>query len=102
MPAPPIACSLSADGLSGRLARFDALAARALLERTATRTGLRVRLRDTPEIERGIRELIAAESACCPFLEFELRREDRDLVLEIMGPDEARPMIDVFFARAAA
>ncbi|MDA0164216.1 hypothetical protein OM076_28355 [Solirubrobacter ginsenosidimutans] len=94
----PIACSLSPDGMSARLALIEALAADGLLERTATESGLRVRLRDTPEIERRTRELIAAESACCGFLDFDLRRDDTALILDISGPPDARPVVDLLFA----
>jgi hypothetical protein len=98
MPDLPIACTLSPDGMTARLELIDALGADGLLERARTDSGLRVRLRDTPEIERRTRELVAAESACCAFLELELRREEGGLVLEIAGPDDARPVIDMFFA----
>ena len=97
----PIACTLTPDGLTARLALIDALAADGLLDRTATDAGLRVRLRDTPEIERRTRELVAAESKCCAFLDFALAREDGDLVLDIAGPADARPVIDMFFAPEA-
>ena len=94
----PIACTLSPDGLASRLALIDALASDGLLERTPTDAGLRVRLRDTPEIERRARELVAAESRCCAFLDFELTREGRELVLDIAGPEDARPVIELLFA----
>jgi hypothetical protein len=98
----PIACTLTPDGMTARLALIDALAADGLLDRTATETGLRVRLRDTPEIEQRARELVAAESQCCPFLDFELARDDGDLLLNIAGPADARPVIDLFFVPEAA
>ncbi len=102
MPEPPIACTLSPDGMTARLALIDALAADGLLDRTPTASGLRVRLRDSPDIERRTRELIAAESACCAFLDFTLGREDGDLVLDITGPPNTRPVIEMFFAANAA
>jgi hypothetical protein len=102
MPDLPIACTLTPDGMTARLALIDALAADGLLARTRTETGLRVRLRDTPEIEQRTRELVAAESKCCAFLDFELARDRGDLVLDIAGPDDARPVIDMFFAPEAA
>ena|ERR1700754_2367778 len=95
---PPIACTLSPDGMTARLALIDALAADGLLDRTATDAGMRVLLRDTPDIERRIRELVAAESACCAFLDFRFGRDGGDLVLDISGPAAARPVIDLFFA----
>src|SRR3954468_4045651 len=101
MPEPPIACTLSPAGMTDRLALIDALAADGLLERTPTASGMRLRLRDTPDIEQRTRELVAAESACCAFLDFDVRHDDGDLILEISGPGEARPVIDLFFAPSA-
>jgi hypothetical protein len=61
-----------------------------------------VRLRDTEDVERRTRELIAAESSCCSFLTFILERVDGgELVRDISGPDDARPVIDLVFAPAA-
>jgi hypothetical protein len=102
MPDPPVACALSPDAMTARLALIDALGADGLLDRTPTASGLRVRLRDTPDIEQRTRELVAAESACCAFLDFTLGREDGDLVLDITGPQNARPVIEMFFAAEAA
>jgi hypothetical protein len=102
MPDPPIACTLTLDGMTARLALIDALAADGLLDRTPTDSGLRVRLRDSPEIVDRTRELIAAESRCCAFLDFTLGRDGGDLVLDIAGPQDARPVIEMFFAPAAA
>lgn len=98
MPDTPIACTLSPDGQTARLALIDRLAADGLLDRTSTGAGVRVRLRDTPGIERRVRELVAAESACCAFLDIHLVRDDGALVLDISGPADARPVIDRFFA----
>ena len=93
----PIACTLSPDGLQARLALIETLAADGMIDRTPTAAGLRVRLRDTPEIEQRTRELVAAESRCCAFLTFDVARHDGHLVLSISGPEDARPVIDMFF-----
>ena len=98
----PIACTLSADGVTARLALIDALAADGLLDRTATAAGVRVRLRETPEIEQRTLELVAAESKCCAFLDFDLGREGNALVLDISGPPNAKPVIEMFFSPEAA
>jgi hypothetical protein len=98
----PIVCTLTPDGMTARLALIDALTADGLLERTPTESGLHVRLLDRPDIERRTRELVAAESRCCAFLDFELRREHGHLLLDISGPEDARPIIEMFFAPAPA
>ena len=98
----PIACTLTSDATTDRLAFIDELAQDGLIARARTAGGLRVRLRDTEDVERRTRELIAAESSCCAFLAFSLERVDGELVLEISGPDDAGPLIDLFFAPAAA
>jgi hypothetical protein len=100
MPDLPIACTLTPNGMTARLALIDALAADGLIDRAPTQAGLRVRLRDTPQIEQRARELIDAESRCCAFLAFTLDREGGELVLDIAGPQGARPVIDTFFAPA--
>lgn len=94
----PIACTLTADATTDRLALIDELVADGLLDRTSTATGLRLRLRDAPQVEQRTRELIAAESECCAFLDFDLGRENGDLVLDISGPEGARPVIELLFA----
>ena len=101
MPDLPIACTLPADDMTDRLALIEALADDGLLDRVPTASGLRVRLRDTPDIERRTRELVALESACCAFLDFTVGHADGALVLDISGPDEARPVIDLFFVTGA-
>ena len=94
----PIACTLTPDDTTARVALIDALAADGLLERTATETGIRVRLLDRADIQRRTQELVAAESRCCAFLDFDLRRENGALLLDISGPEDARPVIEMFFA----
>jgi hypothetical protein len=96
-----IACTLTSGGMTARLALIEALAADGLIDRTPTDAGLRLRLRDTPGIERRTRELVAAESKCCAFLDFSLGHDGDALVLDIAGPEDARPVIDMFFAPAA-
>lgn len=98
----PIACTLTPDDTTARVALIEALTADGLLERTATETGIRVRLLDRADIERRTQELVAAESRCCAFLDFDLRRENGALLLDISGPEDARPVIEMFFAHEPA
>ncbi|HEX2084084.1 MAG TPA: hypothetical protein VHF89_00245 [Solirubrobacteraceae bacterium] len=96
----PIACTLTPSAMTDRLEVIARLRDDALLGREATAEGMRVRLRDEPGVERRARELIAAEAQCCAFLSMSLGRVDGELVLEIAGPPEARPVIETFFAPA--
>jgi MerR family copper efflux transcriptional regulator len=97
----PIACTLSPQDMAARHSLIDRLAAEAMLDRVATDTGVRIRLRATPDLERRARELAAAEARCCPFLTFEIACVDDALVLDVSGPPEVRPVIDLFFAPEA-
>jgi hypothetical protein len=91
----PIACTLSAAEQARRFAASDAIAGRWMLDATTTDSGVSMRFR--AGAEHGLRELIAAESECCPFLEFELNRDGPDLRLTVEGPAMARTIIyDLF------
>jgi hypothetical protein len=96
----PIACTLNPAEMRDRLAAIDALASDALLDQREIPGGLRTTFRDAPDVERRVRELVAAESRCCAFLSFAVGREDDTLWLDITGAPEARPVIDQFFAAA--
>jgi hypothetical protein len=98
----PIACTLSPGQHQGRTAELAALAARALRSREQTAGGERLIFADSPDTERDLRAVIAAESSCCAFLRMELERADDGLVLDISGPQDARPIIAELFARQTA
>jgi MerR family transcriptional regulator, copper efflux regulator len=87
----PIACSLSSADQAGRLASWRALEAESMLDAEVTERGASMRFR--AEAELRLRRLIAAESKCCPFLEFDLRADGDDLRLSVGGPKDARPIV---------
>ena len=92
----PIACTLGAGARAERQAFVERLWHDALIAGESTDTGLRLRLRDDADVETRARELIAAEQDCCAFLTFELERQEDELVLQISGPPDARPIVDAF------
>ena len=94
----PIACSLDAAGQEERAAAFGALAERALVEREPTPRGWRLLYRDAAGVEDTLRSLIAAESRCCPFLDFALERSDEHLALTVEGPPSGRELVETLFA----
>ncbi len=94
----PIACTLSPGDYQDRRKDLDALAARALRSREATPDGERLVFAGDEQTERDLRTAIALERSCCAFLRMDLRRVDDRLVLDIAGPQEARPIIAELFA----
>ena len=94
----PIACTLTPGAYQGRTAELSGLAGRAWRSREQTAEGERLVFADSPDVERELRAVIAAESSCCAFLRMELQRGDDGLVLDIAGPQDARPVIAELFA----
>ena len=94
----PIACTLGPGQYADRTGELAELAARALRSREQTQVGERLVFTDTPQIEQELRAVIAAESSCCAFLAMNLLRSGDGLVLDITGPEDARPVIAELFA----
>ena len=99
----PIACTLTPDGMTARLALIDALAADGLLDRTADRRPACACACATRPRSSGARASSSPpnRSAARSWTSTS-RREDGELVLDIAGPADARPVIDMFFAPEAA
>ena len=101
-PAPaettPIACTLTPGQYQSRTAEMAALAARALRSREQTEQGERLTFDTSPEVERELRAVVAAEAGCCAFLSMDVQRGEGELVLDISGPQDARPIIAELFA----
>ena len=95
----PIACTLPAAEMPGRLALVDTLAADALLDRHPIAGGMRSRFHGDPDVERRVHELVALESRCCAFLRFDVTRDDDAIVLDITGSPDAQPVIEQLFTR---
>jgi hypothetical protein len=91
----PIACTLDTAEQARRASEIGALAARALIDAQETAGGARFEFRGFVEAE--LRDLIRAESECCPFLGFDLQRRNGTLVLDVSAPSEARPMVVALF-----
>ena len=94
----PLACSLTADAQRARQNWIGDLSER-LLSRTPTPDGISLRYRAGAETERQLRELAAAESDCCPFLELDVVDGGDAVELIVRGPADARPIIDELFGR---
>jgi hypothetical protein len=98
--ATPIACTLDASEMVGRLEEW-----RATLEQATSRAhtdsgSVRFELDDRTDIA-DLARLVAAEQRCCAFLSFAITVDDRGLGLEISAPDEGRAVLDDLFALEA-
>lgn len=94
----PIACALSAREFADRKAQTAQIARYALRARQSTEHGCLLSFAADADTEAQLRDIVAAESRCCSFLQMDLRRSGETLELEVTGPDEARPIIEELFA----
>jgi hypothetical protein len=64
-PSPVLACSLGAPDAAERAARWRRLIDRSVLDRAATRGGVRLAFPPEPAVAAELRALAAAERECC-------------------------------------
>jgi hypothetical protein len=86
----PLACSLDAPALAGRLAEMRAIGRDAFL--SADPSGV-LRFRAAPDVRLRLERIVAAEAACCPFLGLELEEERDALRLTVTAPEGAEPVV---------
>ena len=86
----PIACTLTAEDRAARLAEIEAFGNAALL---GVRPDGSLRFLGDPETRARLEAILAAESECCPFLDFGVRASGRELLLTISAPDGGDPVV---------
>jgi hypothetical protein len=96
-----VACLLDGKAYRTRVARIQALMDQALISRERLETSMRLRFRLDADVETHLKELVALEQACCPFLDFELARRPGEMVLIISGPESAAALLDDAFGGIA-
>jgi hypothetical protein len=94
-----IACTLGAGDFKERVAGIRALAARSL--RSSRRKPLQLELVYGPEALTEVEDLVAKESDCCSFLNFDLEHDAQAVRLTITAPVEALAAADELFAHFA-
>ena len=99
-PAPlPVACSLTPEQMRERQASLiPAVLARAVAV-SPSGEGYRLQFKSESATLRTIAEMIAAESQCCPFLQFDLSvpPAQGDVTLTVSGPPGTRAFLDALF-----
>ncbi len=85
----PMACTLGAADMRARQAELRALGEDGLVSNVVNGRSAVLRFRPDPDIRRRVEAVVAAESECCPFLDFELEHGDDATVLTVTAPDGA-------------
>lgn len=96
---PPIACSLEAESLRGRLDDWQSLLTHATA-RHAIVDGVRIEF-DAAVPSHDLMRLVAAEQHCCQFFRFAITVDTRGTALEVTAPADARPIVESLFGSAA-
>lgn len=94
-----IACTLDAGDLKERVASIRDLASRHLL--SSRREPLVLYLHYAPAALAEVEDLVAKESACCAFLDFDLKLVSREVALRITAPASAAAAADELFTHFA-
>ena len=93
--APGDACTLPTAQRPLRVAEFEQLFASSLIGLDRLEPGwLRLRLDPGGDAERRARELVALESECCSFFDFDVHREAGEVVLDVRVPQNQVPVLD--------
>jgi len=101
----PIACSLAAGELEGRLAAIAAVGTDSLISHEVEGKRHRMRFRSDATTRLRLERIIEAEARCCAFLDLSLTEEDDGLLLSISAPEPGQPIATLWprrFPGAAA
>lgn len=90
----PIACTLSESALRQRLEQIATLGADALIAHEEANGTHTLRFRRDQETRRQLRQIVEAESRCCPFLDFQIGERPDELLLTIDAPIEVQAFAD--------
>jgi hypothetical protein len=99
MPETSLSCTLDAADRSARLVAARALGERALVAVNVSERRARLRFHGEPE---RVDALVAAERACCGFLELKTTRHGEDTDVEIRTPEGGEPILRALVAGIVA
>ena len=97
--APPIACTLAAGEMTGRIGEWQSLVAH-VVRREAIDGGVRCVFAESVPLDELMR-LVAAEQACCRFFAFAITVDVTGVALEVQAPDDASLVVSSMFGVAA-
>jgi hypothetical protein len=89
----PIACTLDRTQTRQRGDDIRALGRAALTTVERGERHVVLRFRPDPEIREQVKEIVAAESECCAFLDFTITHDRDATVVTIVSPPEGAPVM---------
>ena len=98
-PSPPIACTLTAEQLPGRVDDWRRLLAERAGEpvRDASSGAVTITFPADPAVAARVAGLAAAEQSCCSFFTFTVRIAPTATELTVTAPEEATPLVEALF-----
>lgn len=96
----PVACSLSGGEATIRAAEIARLGNQTLVSSSIFSKSAAMRF--TADARGDLETIIAAESACCPFFEFEVAHSDEYMDVLVSAPEDAGPAIKELVAAFGA
>ena len=93
----PPTCTLTASQGVGRRERWLELAERALLDKSATDTGVELRYRADAAVSAELGELAAAEGDCCAFAHWKVSELEEAVRLEVRTEPAKAPALWAMF-----
>jgi hypothetical protein len=97
----PIACTLTATDLRARGEELRALGGDGLVDASEEEGRAVLRFRPDPSVRARVDAVVAAESECCAFLDFEVEHGDDATVLTISAPNGGAEMVHELAAALA-
>lgn len=95
---PPIACTLDAGSMPGRLRDWKAILDQATSRTAAPDGALRVEFDDDIALAE-LAALVTAEQNCCAFFSFAITVDTRGIALEVRAPDGATDIVTSMFGQ---
>src|SRR5437588_12728323 len=94
-------CSLNGEQRQLRRRAWEDLLERAAISFRFTSTGVLVSLEADPAVEAELRKLAQQEAHCCGFADWQVKRRQGKLELEIVAPAEAASAVHQLFQPSA-
>lgn len=93
---PLIACSLDATGQKARFSEWEQLLGTAVA-RAVVPGGAKFVFVAEERVEERVRELAAAEQACCGFFDFQVARNGDRVEMTVVAPPEGQAALRLLF-----